>query len=85
MCTDATTHVMYRNKTNVNGIQWAYRQSKPSSDKADSKKPVVVLVHGLGSSSWSWRCVGVTSCKITSIASRAMPQCYTQLPQLVMD
>jgi pimeloyl-ACP methyl ester carboxylesterase len=46
----------HRYKTNVIGLQWAYRQSKPK-DKADSKAPVVVLVHGLGSSSWSWRCV----------------------------
>ncbi|WIA12811.1 hypothetical protein OEZ85_006441 [Tetradesmus obliquus] len=37
------------------GVTWAYRKSEPAKDKADPAKPQVLLLHGLGSSSYSYR------------------------------
>eukprot|EP00195_Chlamydomonas_chlamydogama_P017034 CAMPEP_0202894956 /NCGR_PEP_ID=MMETSP1392-20130828/4247_1 /ASSEMBLY_ACC=CAM_ASM_000868 /TAXON_ID=225041 /ORGANISM="Chlamydomonas chlamydogama, Strain SAG 11-48b" /LENGTH=374 /DNA_ID=CAMNT_0049579815 /DNA_START=22 /DNA_END=1146 /DNA_ORIENTATION=- len=37
------------------GYQWAYRRSEPDSSKTSSSKPQVLLLHGLGSSSYCWR------------------------------
>ncbi|KAL6764006.1 Alpha/Beta hydrolase protein [Haematococcus lacustris] len=42
-------------KANVAGTSWAYRRSEVNPDKASTSKPVVLLVHGLGSSSFSYR------------------------------
>ncbi len=44
-----------RQSVSVKGIKWAYRRSEVTADKASSDKPVVLLVHGLGSSSFSYR------------------------------
>jgi hypothetical protein len=37
------------------GVTWAYRKSEPAEAKADPAKPPVLLLHGLGSSSYSYR------------------------------
>lgn len=44
----------------VNGVNWAYRRSEVPKDKAEENqklafKPTVLLLHGLGSSSFSYR------------------------------
>jgi pimeloyl-ACP methyl ester carboxylesterase len=38
------------------GVTWAYRKSEAAEAKADPAKPQVLLLHGLGSSSYSYRC-----------------------------
>ena len=46
-----------RQKVNVGNVQWAYRQSEvPEGKMRDPSKPAVLLLHGLGSSSYSFRC-----------------------------
>lgn len=40
----------------VGGVKWAYRKSDPAEGKASPDKLPVLLIHGLGSSSWSYRC-----------------------------
>jgi hypothetical protein len=37
------------------GVTWAYRKSEAAEGKADPAKPQVLLLHGLGSSSYSYR------------------------------
>lgn len=37
------------------GVTWAYRKSSPAAGKADPNNRQVLLLHGLGSSSWSYR------------------------------
>jgi pimeloyl-ACP methyl ester carboxylesterase len=37
------------------GVTWAYRKSEAAEGKADPSKPQVLLLHGLGSSSYSYR------------------------------
>jgi len=39
----------------VGGVRWAYRASEPDASVAGSGKPTVLLLHGLGSSSYSFR------------------------------
>ncbi|KAF8067235.1 choline monooxygenase [Scenedesmus sp. PABB004] len=39
----------------VDGVRWAYRRSEPAAAKAGGGKPAVLLLHGLGSSSFCWR------------------------------
>jgi hypothetical protein len=39
----------------VGGVKWAYRKSEPAAAKATPDKIPVLLLHGLGSSSWSYR------------------------------
>lgn len=38
------------------GLKWAYRKTEGSADKAGADKLDVLMVHGLGSSSYAWRC-----------------------------
>lgn len=40
----------------VGRVKWAYRKSDPAEAKASPDKLPVLLLHGLGSSSWSYRC-----------------------------
>jgi len=40
----------------VAGVNWAYRKSEPAEGKTSPDKLPVLLLHGLGSSSWSYRC-----------------------------
>mmetsp|Transcript_16062 Transcript_16062/g.43766 ORF Transcript_16062/g.43766 Transcript_16062/m.43766 type:complete len:369 (-) Transcript_16062:507-1613(-) len=42
-------------KVKVGNMQWAYRQSEVPSGKSDPYKPAVLLLHGIGSSSFCWR------------------------------
>lgn len=44
------------------GLRIAYRKSAPAASKASADKLPVLLLHGLGSSSWSFRCVCVCVC-----------------------
>lgn len=53
----------------VGGVKWAYRKSEPAAAKTSPDKLPVLLLHGLGSSSWSYR-YGV-------YASQQLPLCPT--------
>lgn len=44
-----------RYTVDAGGVTWAYRKSDPAEGKADPSKPQVLLLHGLGSSSYSYR------------------------------
>lgn len=37
------------------GVTWGYRKSTPAKEAADATKREVLLLHGLGSSSYSYR------------------------------
>lgn len=43
------------NKVKAGGLTWSYRISEPDPAKASPDKPDVLLLHGLGSSSYSFR------------------------------
>lgn len=39
----------------VNGVNWAYRRSEVAEGAGSPDRPTLLLIHGLGSSSWSYR------------------------------
>lgn len=56
MFLSSSLHLAYfRFTVDAGGVTWAYRKSEPAKDKADPAKPQVLLLHGLGSSSYSYR------------------------------
>jgi pimeloyl-ACP methyl ester carboxylesterase len=74
----------------VRGVKWAYRKSDPPEAKASADKLPVLLLHGLGSSSWSYRycCLhqgyGVClSCLVSSVVHHPglLLPVLTKLPQ----
>lgn len=51
----ALTSPVAGNKVKAGGLTWSYRISEPDPAKASPDKPDVLLLHGLGSSSYSFR------------------------------
>ncbi|KAG2498156.1 hypothetical protein HYH03_003913 [Edaphochlamys debaryana] len=51
----ALTSPVAGNKAKVGNVEWAYRLATPEPSKASADKPDVLLIHGLGSSSYSYR------------------------------
>lgn len=43
------------NTAKAGGLNWAYREAQPDPSKASADKPDVLLLHGLGSSSYCYR------------------------------
>lgn len=56
------------------GVTWAYRQSQPK--EADASKLKVLLLHGLGSSSYSYRCALALLRAIQHASSACCNACF---------
>ncbi|PNW85621.1 hypothetical protein CHLRE_03g195200v5 [Chlamydomonas reinhardtii] len=51
----APTSSVAGNTAKAGGLNWAYREAQPDPSKASADKPDVLLLHGLGSSSYCYR------------------------------